>query len=173
MRDWLPKTNRNRLALGFAAVALVMFVVWNLMPFYPTKGQPSEGLVVTEFWPTFFDPDYYLRVFKTPDVHGFMEIAAVAASFMNAWVVLAAVPFWRIFHASNHLKIPVAVVNVLGGGVILWFTCDMGTEHAPPFSLVILTLMTSTMFCLSTAMLLFENELDLRHDMEVKKMIGG
>jgi len=34
MSGWLPLTARNRVALGLAALALVMFVMWNCLPHY-------------------------------------------------------------------------------------------------------------------------------------------
>ena len=173
IREWLPITIRNRMALGFAFAALVMFVVWNLMPYYPMVDEPSEGLVLTGFWPRFFDMDYYVISFRSPDVEDFMELAAIMALFLNALVVLVLVPFWKFLHASRFLTIPVAVVNLLGGSLILWFTYDMGVEHAPKYSLLVMSLIACTMYFLGLAMLIFKNELGLRHEREVGETLNS
>lgn len=175
IREWLPITIRNRMALGFAFAALVMFVVWNLMPYYPMVDEPSEGLVLTGFWPRFFDIDLYLIGFRSPNVRFFMDITAITALFLNALFVLTVIPFWKILHASRYLTIPVAVVNFIGGTVIFWFVYDIGVNDAPKpkYSLLVMSLIACTMYFLGLAMLVFKNELVLRHEREVVETLDS
>jgi len=173
MKDWLPITKRNRVALGYAFLSLVLFVVWNALPCYDYVEETSNGPIVTVIWAELTDPDYYLHVFRSPSVDGFLSIAASMAVLMNGLLVLAIVPFWKILHASNYVRIPVAAVNLAGGLVVFWFLIKENHSNPPPFMYAIFFLMASSMFALASAMLIFRNELGLRHDREVKRMMEG
>lgn len=181
-RDWLPITNRNLVALGFAMLAFVMFVIWNFLPFYEEKyksglspsGPTYQGLVLMQVWPEMVDPDNYIMVFKSPDVDGFLSVAASVALLMNGLIVLTLVPLWKILHASSYLRLPIALVNLLGGAVVLKFSIDLIKEHNDaPFQNLTLFLIALTMLTVFLVMMIFKNELELRHDLEIKKIMGG
>jgi hypothetical protein len=183
LKDWLPITKRNRVALGFAGLALVMFVIWNFLPFYEkdytTDVYPSEatyqGLVAMQVWPEMVDPDNYMSVFKSPDVDGFLSVAASVALLMNGLIVLTLVPLWKILHASIYLRLPIALVNLLGGAVVLKYSIEsLIKEHNDaPFQNLTLFLIALTMLTVFVSMMIFKNELELRHELEVKKTMGG
>jgi len=183
IKDWLPVTARNRMALGFAGLALVMFVIWNFLPFYEENyksglspsGPTYQGLVAMQVWPEMVDPDNYIMVFKSPDVDGFLSVAASVALLMNGLIVLTLVPLWKILHASIYLRLPIALVNFLGGAVVLKFSIEsLIKEHKDaPFQNLTLFLIALTMLTVFLAMMIFKNELELRHELEVKKMMGG
>lgn len=183
MKDWLPITVRNCLALGFAMLALVMFVTWNFLPFYQedfstglSAPKPTyQGLVLMQVWPEMVDPDNYILVFKSPDVDGFLSVAASVALIMNGLIVLTLVPLWKILHASIYLRLPIALVNLLGGAVVLKYSIEsLIKEHNDaPFQNLTLFLIALTMLTVFLSMLIFKNELELRHELEVKKIMGG
>jgi hypothetical protein len=75
IKDWLPITDRNRVALGFAFAALVMFVWWIFCRIIIMGG----ALVMTNIWADIVNPDFYLHVFRTPDIDGFLAVAACMA----------------------------------------------------------------------------------------------
>ncbi len=178
IKDWLPITVRNRVALGFAFAALVIFVTWNFLPSYSGVGASREGIVMTHLWPQFFDFDEYLHIIRSPGIYGFLVISLIMALLFNGLVVLAVVPFWRIIHASNFLTLPVAGMNFAGGFVALWFLYnllkfDPYRGSPQPSVLGMHILMALSMFTLGTAMLIFKNELGLRNVLELKKAMDG
>lgn len=173
IREWLPITRRNRIALGFAFAALVMFLVWNCTPFYPYGRNEPDGLAATKLWPQVLNVRIYIRVMRSPDIMGFVGVAAMMAMILNALVVLAVVPFWKIFHASAYLTAPIAVVNFLGGFVFCWAISEIGFNDAPAFAIFILGMMTCSMFALAAAMCIFKNELQLRHEREVGETLNS
>lgn len=60
MRDWLPITTRNRVALLLAFAGLVMFVVWNCLPNYEYPGDTDpDGIIAKSLW---------LEVVLSPDI---------------------------------------------------------------------------------------------------------
>jgi hypothetical protein len=165
-KEWLPITTRNRVALGFAGLALVMFVLWNCLPNYEYPGDlEPNGIVAMTLWhEEVLSPDYYIMVLKAPDVEGFLVIAAFTALIQSAVVSLAAVPFWKALHASPYVRLPLATVNLFGGGVVLWHLCDMGFEESARYWVATLSLMSLNMFALSAALFTFRNELAWREE---------
>jgi hypothetical protein len=159
---WLPITKRNRVALCLAALSLVMFVVWNCLPYYHAEGEPSSGIVATVAWPEFFTPDNYLDVFRSPDIDGFLSVTASFGVILGGLVVLMAVPFWQILHASGFVRVPLAVLNLLGGAVITWHLFDSVGDHMAPYWFITILLMALSLFSISAAFFLFKNELPLR-----------
>lgn len=180
IKDWLPITVRNRVALGFAFAALVMFLTWNFLPNYEVRyvlssynNYARDGFIFMEAWPNIVDPYLIVSVIKSPDVDGFISLAASIALLMNGLIVLGLVPFWKILHASSYLKIPVAFVNIIGGGVMIKYFFESLKEEMPPYISMALLLIALSMFAVFLAMLIFKNELSLRHELEVKRMMGG
>ena len=168
-------TRRNRLALGFAFAALVIFVVWNLMPFYFYEESTPRGIAATEIWPQVFSPSVFIRVIKSPDIDGFLEIAATLALIQSGLVVLLILPFWKMFHASGSIRVPLAMVNLAGGGVLSWMICSIGLEADrldQVYGLITVALIALSMYCLGVAMLVFKNELLLRHGREVGETLN-
>ena len=184
MKNWLPITVRNCVALGFAFAALVMFVVWNLLPYYELDYKGSDarylkaGPVFMQIWPEVVNLDYYRHVIRSPDINGFLSLAASIALLLNGLIVLTLLPLWKILHVSNYFKLPVAVLNLLGGLIVSKFLLeglirdsDMIFDRRPNELLTFL-LIALTMFAVSAAMVIFKNELGTRHELEVKKMMG-
>lgn len=160
--QWLPITRRNRVALCLAAVSLVMFVVWNSLPYYEAEGEPSIGIVASVAWPEFFDPHNYLDVIRSPDIDGLLSATASFGLILGGLVMLMAVPFWQILHASNYIRIPLAVLNLLGGAVITWHLFDSVIDDPAPHWFITVLLMALSLFSISAAFFLFKNELPLR-----------
>ncbi len=167
IRDWLPITKRNRVALGFAVAALVIFVTWNFLP----DPHRSEDIVATEIWPELFSPDKYMNVFESPDIDGFRFVASAISVILNGLLILAIVPFWGILHASNYIRIPLAVLNLVGGLMLLWYVGESVIKSDDPYEMLVLLLISLSMLALSVALFIFKNELGLRDDLEVKKMM--
>ena len=161
LREWLPITTRNRVALGLAFAALVMFVVWNCLPNYEYGGATEpDGIVAMTLWPELvFSPDIYLMVFKEPNMEGFLVVASFMAMIQSALVTLAAMPFWKHLHASPYIRLPLAIVNLLGGAATLWLIIDASRHWVAPLILIALN-----MFALSAALFVFKNELALREE---------
>lgn len=168
LKEWLPITMRNRVALGFAFAGLVIFVVWNCLPHYDWSASPApNGIVATTFWPDICSPDLYVMVFKQPHLHGLLAVAACLSIIQSALVTLAAIPFWKVLHASPWLRVPLATVNLLGGALIVWHLINMASsDFAPPYWTTMMTLMATGMFAVSAAFFLYKNELALREERE-------
>ena len=74
-------------------------------------------------------------------------------------MILLAVPLWQILHASSFIRIPLAVLNLLGGGVITWHLFDFDRA---PYWIITIVLMALSLFSISAAFFTFKNELALR-----------
>lgn len=171
-REWLPITTRNRVALFLAFAGLVMFVGWNCLPVYHFHDEPPVGLAVTVAWPEVFSPDSYLPTLRSPEIEGFLEIAAYLALMQSGIVTLAAVPFWKLLHASAYVRLPLAAVNLFGGAVVLWHLSEYGLDDPPPYSAALLLLIAMSMLAISAALFTFRNELGLRSEKEVREVSG-
>lgn len=161
-REWLPITTRNRVALGLAALSLVIFVVWNCLPYYEYGETESDGIVASHIWLFALSPDHYMRVFKSPDIDGFFVIAAQMVFVQCGLVTLTALPFWKLLHASASVRVPLAFVNLIGGAVMVWLFFQSASGDAVPYEFAIVTLITLNMFAVSAALFTFKNELALR-----------
>lgn len=161
-REWLPIRGRNRFALGLAGLSLAILLSWNYLPYYEGEGEPSKERVVAVVWPETFSPDTYLSILKSPDVEGFLNLAAYIALILSTLVILLAVPFWEILHGSAYIRVPLALVNLTGGSVVLWLLLDLGIDDPTPMALETLCLIALGMFTISAALFLFKNELALR-----------
>jgi len=149
-------------ALCLAALSLVMFVVWNFFPYYESGGQPPDGNIAAMAWPQIFSPDNYLNVFRSPDVEGFLMMTAYSGIILCGLLVVLAVPFWQILHASGYIRLPLAVLNLLGGAVMIWHLYDTEQYDPAPYWTATIMLMSLSMFSISAAFFLFKNELALR-----------
>jgi hypothetical protein len=161
-RAWLPITGRNRVALCLALVSLVMFVVWNCLPYYEDADEPPEGIIAAMAWPQIFSPESYLDVFRSPDVDGFLMITAYFGIILGGLLVLLTVPLWQILHASNFIRLPLAVLNLIGGGVMLYHLYDTEQYDPAPYWIATIFLMSLSMLSISAAFFVFKNELALR-----------
>ena len=151
------------MALCLAALSLVIFVVWNCLPYYELEDEPSVGIVATIAWPTVFSPDSYLDVFRSPDIDGFLEITAYFAMMLSGLVILLAVPFWEMLHVSSYLRLPLAILNLIGGSVIVWHLFDsVLSDPMPPWWVLTILSMILSMFSISAAFFTFKNEMALR-----------
>ncbi|MFM2197249.1 MAG: hypothetical protein RLZZ505_681 [Verrucomicrobiota bacterium] len=163
-KEWLPITGRNRVALGFAALSLVMFVVWNCLPHYEYGETEPDGIVASFTWLEILWPDHYIRVFKSPDIDGFLDIAASMALIQCGLVTFVALPFWKLLHASAFVRLPLAFVNLAGGAIVVWFVIQYDPDDAVPYVFAILSLIALNMFALSASLFVFKNELALREE---------
>jgi hypothetical protein len=162
LKEWLPVTMRNRVALLIAFAALVIFITWNCLPYYEYGETEPDGIVAMKIWHEgVLDPDPYIMVLKSPDVDGFLSIAASMALIQCGLVSLAVVPFWKHLHGSAYIRLPLAAVNLLGGGVVLWHLSEAGSDYATCGVIATLTLIALNMFALSAALFIFRNELAL------------
>lgn len=160
--DWLPVTARNRVALGLAGLALVVFVTWNLLPMYERADEPPVGMIMETVWPSVISPANYLDVLKSPDIDGFINISASVALLQSGLVTLLAIPCWKLLHGSAYVRLPLAIANLLGGSVVVWGVIESEWDDAPPFVLLALGLIALGMFTISAALFTFKNELALR-----------
>lgn len=160
--DWLPITARNRVALALAGLALVVFVTWNLLPMYESAHEPPVGIIMQTVWPSVTSPSNYLNVLRSPDIDGFINIAASVALLQSGLVTLLAIPCWKLLHGSAYVRLPLAVANLLGGSVVVWGVIESASDDPPPFVLLALGLIALGMFTISAALFTFKNELALR-----------
>jgi hypothetical protein len=179
IKDWLPITKRNRVALGFAGFALVLFVTWNFMPYYkPYLGSidmnsayERDGYTFMHIWPQFFDPDKYIKMIKSPDLYDFMGLAVKMCVLTNSLLILMIIPFWKVIHVSKFLRIPLALLNSAGG--CFFYIAYTEIQNNRPYMAMAILLISISLFSLSVSLFIFKNELELRHELEVKRMMGG
>ncbi len=159
------------MALAFAVAALVMFVTWNLLPFRSFRDDAAASIAAMVIWPETVRLEHYVNALKSRHQVDSM-IAIIALSLLQSgMIVLTIIPFWKVIHASNYFRITLAIMNLFGGGVILWFTKVLVKMSYPEG--VVVVLMAFSMLASSAALFIFKNELELRHDLEMKKTMGG
>ncbi len=173
LKEWLPITKRNQVALLLAGLAFVIFITWNCFPHYAWEGDAPEGLVMMVVWPETFSPDNYLSAFRSPDVDMFLEIAAYMALIQSGVVTLFAVPFWKILHGSAFVRLPLAIVNLLGGAVVVWHLLEYGIDDQTPFAVATLAGIALGMFVISAALFTFKNEVALRAELAISQAGGS
>lgn len=179
IREWLPITKRNRVALGFAVLALVMFVIWNLMPCYILgnfSNYPAftrEGRNFMRIWPEMINMDSFFYILKTPNFSGFLYIIASVSLLLNGLIVLILIPIWKILHASIYLRLTLALMNLLGGVVMMKFFFDID-DHAfvSANEKITLLLISFTMLTVFVSMMIFKNELQLRHERDAVETLN-
>ncbi|MGJ8642665.1 MAG: hypothetical protein ACSHX9_04590 [Luteolibacter sp.] len=157
LKEWLPVTPRNRVALVFAGFSLVVFVIWNCVPVSDPWGVSPERMFCKSFWPLVFSVDPYLYSFKNPEFESFMALAAIISIAISSVTTILIIPFWRFCHAASGITLTVAISSLLGGLILLIFLLDAGGSDS---SSVALALIAVNMLLTSAALLIFENELD-------------
>mgnify|MGYP007086428532 CR=1 FL=1 len=160
--EWLPITRRNRVALGLTGLALALFLGWNCMPYFESEGDSSKEFVATLVWPEVFSPANYILAIRTPAIDGFLEVIAKLALLLSGLVILMGVPLWEILHASIYIRLPLALMNLLGGSVIAWYLFNLLLYENAPYMIATYALMMLSIFAISAALFTFKNELALR-----------
>ena len=174
MKDWLPITKRNRVALGFAVLALVMFVTWNFLSYDNRDEGWIAGMAAMKIWPEVFSPSSYVVVVGFLGYYdGFRIVAMMVSLILSGLTVLVILPFWKILHASTYLRLCLAIMNLAGACATLHFavaSISWSISYQPGMIFVLIAL---SMLALSASLFIFKNELGLRHDLEVKKTMNG
>ena len=164
-REWLPITARNRVALGLAFAGLLIFVIWNCLPYYEYGETEPNGIVAMTIWHEgVLNPNHYMMVLRSPDMEGFLSLAANMALVQCGLVSLALAPFWKHLHGSAYIRLPLAIVNLVGAGVVLWHLKELGSDDDIRGAVATLSLIALNMFALSAALFTFKNELALREE---------
>jgi hypothetical protein len=157
-REWLPQTRRNRLALGFAALALILFVSWNLHPYRSYSGAPIEGTVAQNLWPEILDPSSYYYALRNPNLEDAMGCVASLAIILSALLSLSLIPLWRFFHSSRLLNLPPAILCLIGSGSLTWFLARFSHQTVPREWFVSVSLMALNLFCISLSLFAMKPE---------------
>jgi hypothetical protein len=170
IKNWLPITKRNRVALGFAFAALVLFLTWNLLS-YNSRGEGwVAGMAAMKIWPQVFSPSSYVVVVGFLGYYdGFKIVAMMVSLILSGLTVLVILPFWKILHASTYVRLCLAIMNLGGACATLLFAMESikwSISYQPG---MIFVLMALSMLALSASLFIFKNELGLRHELEVKK----
>jgi hypothetical protein len=162
-REWLPITRRNRVALALAFAGLLMFVTWNCLPYDDYPYPRLKPMVCTELWLHVFDLKKYQSVIRSPDIKGFILVMTRASILFGGLIVVMSVPLWRLLHASKFIRIPIAWFNLFGAVVIACCFYE-SFNHDPGYVFATPMLMELSMLTVSTAFLLYKNELALRSE---------
>jgi hypothetical protein len=177
IKDWMPITKRNRVALGFAGLALVIFVTWNFLPINNVFGGGEVNIAAVVLWPKVFSPNYFISLVRMRHSYDILIMILFLSLIQNGAIALMVLPLWRIFCASLALRIILGINNLAIGLFFLWTLCNsIHWDRAPrdiDTTLIVVFLMSLSMLALSMSLFIFKNELHLRHERDVKKMMGG
>jgi hypothetical protein len=168
LKDWLPITARNRVALGFAVLALVLFVTWNLLPITLSGRffKHFEGSGARFIWRAVFNLDFYISIFKLREPNDFLILFVYIALVFYSLLTLMIIPFWKIIGATPLLKIPFAIMTLAGAFATFYMTDAMIFRILPTCVYVVFLLIILSMFSLSLAFFIFTNERTLLMDMK-------
>jgi hypothetical protein len=172
-KEWLPITTRNQVALAFAAFSLALFVIWNCVPLSHYRVDSPVRVFAMELWPSIISFRNYVHVFKSPDLRGLMSVAACFGIFTASVMSLLTAPFWKLFHATPFLRIPIAVACLFGGLVVLIGILSGRFAYGSPREDMALSLVCVNMFSLSAALFTFRNELALRSERAISRAGGS
>ena len=171
--EWLPMTKRNRVALGFAALALVIFLIWNFLPYDSGGENWISQTAAMHIWPEVFSPGSYIMIMAWLGYfEGGQMIVMMISMIHSGMLVLAILPFWRMLHASTCLRLCLAVMNLAGSYVTFYFTI-WGFEHGGYVQKTVFFLIASSMLALSLALFIFKNELQLRHERDAEETLNS
>ena len=176
-KEWLPITRRNRLALGLAAIALVMLVTWNCMPWYekPSFKEPvwvRTGIAGLKIWPEVFSLENYSVITGKVTLFGFLYLICCASLILNAISVILSFLFWKVISGASFVRIPLAVANAIGAvGIVCFWFGGLGFNSGP-FRIQTAGLIALEMLLISSALFVFKNELALRSERKTSLMCG-
>jgi hypothetical protein len=173
LKEWLPITKRNRVALVLAAFSLIVFVTWNCIPVPDYIDGPVDRIFAVEFWPGILSFYFYVYLFKSPDPWNLMAVAARFAIYITTVMSLLTVPFWRLFHASPVLRMLIAIACLLGGLVVIFGMLSGKFGYGSLSKNVALALISVNMFSVSAALFTFKNELALRSERAISRAGGS
>jgi hypothetical protein len=161
LREWLPDTPRNRVALLLALASLVMFCIWNFMPHYNMRGHPQDGIVAMHLWPEVLSPDSYINAMRSKDPEDILGVIASLTVILTALICVLTIPLWRVIHASAFLRLPPAIMTLIGGLVIGWFLIDalmVDANSTHEMMYIALLLISLNMLATSAALFLMRHE---------------
>lgn len=190
IRNWLPITKRNRLALLIVSAALLLFVVCNFLPYYVCDEYPRfyiisnnqeditayrkpiyKCLFYKELWSDVFDQDSYVKLLRSPDIDALLSLVTNVAFLCNTVIMFMLIPFWKIFHSTSYLRMPIAIANFIFAFRSLQISIYFHMGYAPVSSATIFMLIAIVLASVGSALIIFENELAVRHERDVKKMM--
>lgn len=167
MRDWLPRTKRNRWAMRLASFNLLLLFGWNLLPNYKYEFVEQSSsyqwvakeMVSQDIWPSIYESVF----FWFQSSLNFSDILAMTITFALLFTILAQlcfVPLWRIFSQSKLMRmIPLAICSV-GFLAMSYFLLtelpDMITEDH--FTFLVLSLITLNFLFSGVILLLYHPE---------------
>jgi len=162
-REWLPETWRNRNALLLALASLVLFCGWNFMPYYDSRDASQEGVVAYHLWPEVVSPSSYTQAMKTKDPDAILGVLASLTVIFTALICVLTIPLWRVIHISAFLRLPPAIMTLIGGLVVGKFFVEAmleGNEFYNPHPVMELSLLLIclNMFASSAALFLMKHE---------------
>lgn len=117
LKEWLPITKRNRVALGFAGASLLTFLAWNFLPL--EYGEILGSPACTFVWPVIFSSLIDYKAYPNMDMEDLVAMAAYFVMLGYGVLSLLMVPLWEILHASKFTSIPLAIIGMLGGLVFI------------------------------------------------------
>ncbi len=160
----VPGTRRNRCGWGFAWGSLLLFLLWNALPYYSLEYDPTteqekwirSGWILTEIWPDIVR-DVYHNLQTTPNFEDCLSAMATLALFFLAAIQFLLAPLWRTISSSRLLRFIPMGLCILGFLVVVYFVIDdfkVRVSARDYFQLFILGLIGLN-FLLSASALLF------------------
>jgi hypothetical protein len=157
--EWLPTTRGNRVALALALLSLVIFMVWNLLPYHDERDSVRDGVIAFHLWPEVFFYDSYTHAMRSKDPEAVLGVIANLTVTLTALMSILTIPLWRFLQASPFLRLPPAIITAAGGAVILRFIADAaGQGDIHPNILLALLLIAFNMFAISAALFVMGRE---------------
>jgi hypothetical protein len=158
-QEWLPTTKGNRVALSLALLSLVIFVVWNLLPYYMMGDSAREGIMASQVWSQVFSHSYYTYAMSTKDPDAVLGVIANLTVTLTGLMSILTIPLWRFLQASPFLRLPPAMITLAGGAVIVWFiTQATDKRDVHPTVLLALCLIGYNMFAVSASLFVMRRE---------------
>lgn len=162
LREWLPITRRNRVALCLAALSLVMFLGWNFWP-VSYDGEPS-GNGASNTWPEVVSYRTYVYRRVGVDLEWFTVRCIFISLPLNALVSVLLIPLWKVLHASPMIRVPLAMLSLAGGIAAACYLFRLPGVPADSGWDWILSFMASSLLLNAAALLTFRNELAIRDE---------
>ena len=101
----------------------------------------------------------------------FLSVVSNLAFLFNSLIMLAIIPFWRVLHASSYIRIALAASNFYFAYIAIRISIVCEQCNGPVSTSTIFMLIGIATAAAGAALIIFENELCERYDLNVKKIM--
>jgi hypothetical protein len=149
---------RNRVALLFALLSLILFVSWNFTPQYEWGNDDAykqNCFVYQMFWTESIKE--LINFMKSPEMGQQAWVAILELLLLlHVFVMLSLIPAWKFWQSTVILRMIPAVMLTCAGLILIYFLWK--NSERPPPHIITLLLIAANIYSTAFSLLCFKNE---------------